>query len=179
MSERPIDHSYLRAIAGAVLERRTAFRFEAHGNSMSPFLWDGDVITVQPLDAVSGQVRAGDIVFCDLGNDRLVVHRVKQVIRSQQDIVFVIQGDAARHPDGKSLSIKYSGKVVQIQRNGKEYRDGISLLQRLAGLLWLWTSPLSQRLYRLAQRAMCKMLARFKWHSRESAVRITHRSHSR
>ncbi len=86
MSERLIDHSYLRAIAGAVLEQRTAFRFEAHGNSMSPFLWDGDVITVQPLDAVSGQVRAGDIVFCDLGNDRLVVHRVKQVIRSQQDI---------------------------------------------------------------------------------------------
>ena len=120
---------------------------------MSPFLWDGDVITVQPLDAVSGQVRAGDIVFCDLGNDRLVVHRVKQVIRSQQDIVFVIQGDAARHPDGKVTTHQVLGKVVQIQRNGKEIETA-SRLQRLGGLLWLWTSPLSQRLYRLAQRAM-------------------------
>ena len=59
----------------AVLERGAPFRFRARGFSMSPFIRNGDVITVSPLSAASPRI--GDVAaFIHPRTRRLVVHRI-------------------------------------------------------------------------------------------------------
>ena len=44
----------------AVLDKRVPFRFTARGFSMSPFIKDGDVVTVSPC--APGAIHYGDVI---------------------------------------------------------------------------------------------------------------------
>jgi|WetSurMetagenome_2_1015567.scaffolds.fasta_scaffold63135_3 hypothetical protein len=122
---------------------------------MSPFIKDGDVITVAPLrpprgnpNALTGSPRrAGEanacgigqvVAFVSPGSNRLVVHRIIGRHESRS----IIQGDSlsgfvadAVHPDD------ILGRVVRVERSKKRVRLGlgperyaIAILSR-AGLL--------------------------------------------
>ena len=125
-------------------------RFRAHGGSMYPFVRDGDVVEVKPVQAWA--VGLGDVVLCGYGDDRLVVHRVIDVSKDNGRVALVIKGDSARQADKPVCLDQVLGQVIAIERGGRKLPlDGG--LRRLANRLWARLSPFSPQLYRLPRRA--------------------------
>ena len=132
----------------AVLDKGKPFRFEATGGSMSPFVRDGDVITVSPLSDTSP--RLGDVVaFIRPESGKLAVHRVV----GKWDGSYLIRGDSA--PDSADLIPRANvlGRVTRVERDGKRVYLGlgperylIAFLTR-RGLLW----PLLLPVWRLVR----------------------------
>ena len=62
----------LRALLCAILAKGASFRFKARGFSMSPFIRDGDVVTVSPHQ--HAKLDPGDIAaFAHSTTDRLII----------------------------------------------------------------------------------------------------------
>ncbi|MGB3905130.1 MAG: signal peptidase I [Anaerolineae bacterium] len=142
-------------LATGILAGGNVLRFRAHGGSMYPFVRDGDVVEVKPVQASA--VGLGDVVLCGYGEDRLVVHRVIRVNRENGRVVLAIKGDSARHPDRPIYPEQVLGQVIAIERGGRKLPlDGG--LRRLTNRLWAWLSPLSPQLYRLPR--MTRYVAR-------------------
>lgn len=134
-----------------VLQKDADFRFRATGFSMSPFIKDGDVITVSPSHPAD--LRTGDIVaFTQAPNDRLVVHRIIWTGAGY----FCIKGDNTKPQDSSVPAYRILGRITGIDRNGKSVRLGlgpertlISFLSRL-GVLCLLFAP-ARILFRLSK----------------------------
>ncbi|MBU0493049.1 MAG: S26 family signal peptidase [Chloroflexi bacterium] len=117
----------------AVLERGKPFRFEAPGFSMSPFVRDGDVITVTSLSGASPG--RGDVVaFLCPDSGKLVVHRVV----GERDGAFLIRGDNAEEGDGLVPRANVLGRVTKVERDGKPVRLGLGSERYLIAFLTRW-----------------------------------------
>ena len=140
----PLSGQALLELMQAVLSRGRAFRFCARGWSMSPFIQDGDVITVSPLP--SNLPRVGEVVaFVRPEDERLVVHRV---LARRNSAVFIQGDNGPGLPDGFIPRDALLGRVTRIERRGKAVwlglgpeRFAIAWLSRLALLI-----PLRDRL---------------------------------
>ena len=110
----------------AVLERGVPFRFRAKGFSMSPFIRDGDVITIHPL---AGRIPgAGEVVaFLHPKTGKVAVHRI--IRRSGDD--FYLKGDNAPDMDGLVPRENVLGFVKHIERRGKRVHLGLGPERRL------------------------------------------------
>jgi len=114
----------------AVLDKGKPFRFRAKGFSMSPFIKDNDVITVFPLTDAS--IRSGDVVaFIRPEMKKLVIHRV--VWRKGE--YFHIKGDNIPHTDELIPETNILGRIVRVERNGKEVFFGLGPERFLIALL--------------------------------------------
>jgi hypothetical protein len=135
----------------AFLAKRAQFRFRALGFSMYPFIQDGDVITLLPLD---GQApKAGMVVaFCHPQSQKLVVHRLLATLADG----CLIRGDSALAVDGVIPLTNILGIVRQVEREGKEVRLGLGPERRL--IAWLSQHNLLQSLIHL-----CLQLLRLAW----------------
>ena len=112
----------LARLAAAVLSKGASFRFQARGSSMSPFIKDGDTVTLSPPR--DGSARLGDLVaFAPSKSHRLVLHRV---VRAGEDYVLT-KGDNS-HPDRDfDPPIRQGdilGRVTHVERDGKKIRLG-------------------------------------------------------
>ncbi|MGC9521782.1 MAG: S24/S26 family peptidase [Anaerolineae bacterium] len=153
MLERRVDHDELRSLTTAVLEEGSRVKFRVRGQSMAPFIQDGDVAIVEPIKNVPSPIRRGDVVLCALDEHRLVVHRVRRILRSGGVTRYAIQGNGVARPDGCVEAEQILGRVTGIER-GTWSRDIDTAWQRLLGLLWIWASPFSQKGYRVLKRVM-------------------------
>jgi len=118
--ELPLSGAAMLELLVAVLDRGVPFRFKAKGFSMSPFVKDGDVITVISLR--NSLPRLGDVVaFRHPVSERLVVHRV---VRVGQDGC-LIRGDAVPEGDGLVPMANIVGRVSRVERNGRPVRLGM------------------------------------------------------
>jgi signal peptidase I len=134
----------------AVLDKGKPFRFRAKGVSMTPFVKDGDVITVSPFSGASP--RMGDVVaFIRTATGKLVVHRM--VGKSGDS--FLIKGDNVDHEGERVPEKNVLGRVVFVERNGQRVRLGLGverfviaflnqrgLLQKVGSRLWRFVRPL-------------------------------------
>ncbi len=142
--ELRLSAASLTALMTAVLAKGKAFRFRAKGWSMSPFIKDGDVITVAPL--LGRAPRAGEIVaFLHPKTGLAAVHRV---VRTSPGL-FLIRGDNVHDADGALASDRILGTVTAVVRDGRTVKGvhgrfspviaflsrigGLALLRRLAG----------------------------------------------
>ncbi len=108
-------------IMEAVLARGAPFRFQASGFSMSPFIRDGDVITIAPRPA---RLRLGDVAaFVNPCKDRLTVHRIVGMRRG----VCLMRGDHALEPDGSVVDTAILGRVMRVEHHGQTMRLGLGL----------------------------------------------------
>jgi hypothetical protein len=136
----------------AVLDKGKPFRFRAKGVSMTPFVKDGDVITVSPFAGASP--RMGDVVaFIRPETEKLLVHRI--VGKSGDS--YLIKGDSVHDEDDHVREVNVLGRVVAVERNGQRVRLGLGI-ERLAiaflhqrGLLWK-VGPPFWRIVRLMYR---------------------------
>jgi SOS-response transcriptional repressor LexA len=141
------DNYPVAGLMRAVLERGKAFRFEARGRSMHPFIQDGDMITVRSLAA--GEPRTGDIVaFVHPATGGVRIHRV---VRSAEG-GYQLKGDNVLGEDGLFSRDAILGRVLRVERGGRVRRLGPRL--RAAGLARLSRSWWFTRLFRRARRAL-------------------------
>ena len=130
-------------LLAAVLEKGARFRFQAKGFSMSPFIKDGDVVTVSPLSECS--LGLGDVVaFINPAIRNLVVHRL---VGKRGNSCF-IKGDNIVETDGSIAKTNILGCVTKVERNGKRVFLGLgperfllSILTR-TGLLFPLLNPM-------------------------------------
>ena len=152
--ELPLSGTALLELMQAVLAKSVPFRFRARGWSMTPFIRDGDIITITPIQ--DKRPVLGDIVaFIRPTENRLVVHRIVNLHGSD----FMIQGDCAPdHPDGVIPAGNLLGKVARIERDGHRVWLGIGpektiiawlsrnrILDPLRQKITLWLKPASFR----------------------------------
>ena len=90
-------------------------RFVARGGSMSPWIRDGDVVTVTPPG--SAPVRAGDVAaYRRSGSDRLIVHRLVR----RENGAWIARGDCLPGPDGPVADSEILGIVARVERRGRK-----------------------------------------------------------
>jgi len=117
-------------ILQAVLDKRVPVRFRAKGSSMTPFIKDGDVITVFPLEG--SQPRLGDIVaFTHPVTRSLAVHRL--IGKKGPDFRF--KGDNVSGIEDIVALNSLLGCVKLVERNGRQVFLGLGPERFLIALL--------------------------------------------
>ena len=103
-----------------VLGRGLPVRFQAKGFSMSPFIRNGDVVTLSPFNGALP--RFGDVVgFAAQEPGRLTLHRVT----GKKGGFYVVRGDSCTEPDGLIPASRIVGVVEKVERCGKRVSGGI------------------------------------------------------
>jgi len=166
-----------------ILERGKSLRFQARGRSMQPFIRDGDVLEVEPVEAAA--VRFADVIFYHVDKAHAVAHRV--IRRSLQDglPVFIARGDAQTGRGEKVSCDQLLGRVSAIERNGKRkvlggarhkaayifYRTVFAFFVGARRLAAHVVSGLQgMRFYRLLARRLMRPDIRYRWQSEEDDV---------
>jgi len=117
VSERLIDSKDFGVLAEELIKNGGSFRFQARGSSMHPFIRDGETVEITAVDP--DRIRLGDIVFCRLAENRLVLHRVVAIQRTAGMRVFLLQGDAHFWNDGFVDASQVIGRAAALLRQGK------------------------------------------------------------
>jgi hypothetical protein len=130
-NELPLSGQVLLEIMRVVLARGVPFRFKARGWSMTPFIRDGDVITVAPFTDRPPGVGAV-VAFIQPETGKLVVHRIV----ARNGAYSCIHGDGnAGESDGLIPPENLLGRVTHIERNGHHVWLGLGLERYLIALL--------------------------------------------
>jgi len=118
-AKRAVSGAGFAVLMAAVLEKGVPFRFTAPGHSMTPFIRDGDVITVAP-----GRIRFGDMVaFVSPHSGKLTVHRVVRISRDG----YLIKGDNTLEPDGTVPRTSLLGRVVGVEHQSRRVGLGLGI----------------------------------------------------
>ncbi len=129
--------SLFDCLVADILGQGSYLRFCARGNSMTPFIRNGDIILVEPKEA--NKLRIGDIVFYHHARGGHVAHRLISKRGNDGSLVLTTRGDNLRHPDAPVFSGQVLGRVIRIEGQGKELRINGRVGQALNRLLlWLW-----------------------------------------
>ena len=114
-----------------VLSRGSRFKFQAKGASMSPFIRDGDTLTIVPREQLKPAV--GRVVAClKPQSQKLIVHR----IIAAMDTSFLIKGDnSATKPDGWVSKEQILGMVGAVERGNREVKLGLGVERWLIATL--------------------------------------------
>jgi signal peptidase I len=118
--ELSLSSRQLQELLRGVLDKGASFRFRATGFSMSPFIKDGDVLTIAP---VQGSVpRLGDVVvFTHPLTNKLIIHRVI----GKKAGFYLTKGDNTPEGDGLISKADIVGRVTKVERNGKAISLGL------------------------------------------------------
>jgi signal peptidase I len=132
-----ISSADLLELMQEVLAKDGLFRFKARGSSMTPFIRDGDVITITRLR--SGKAGLGAIVaFRHPDGGHLVIHRT---IKVASDAVLIKGDNNPQKADGWIPNENILGSVVEIKRDGKRVWLGLGgerlLIAFFSRLKWL------------------------------------------
>jgi signal peptidase len=131
----PLSGEALTELLQAVLAEGNPVRFRARGLSMSPFIKDGDVVTLAPL--AGAMPKTGDIAaFLHPATGKVVVHRIVR----ERSGCYVFKGDNAGEVDAALPLEQILALVTKIERDGREVpcgRRGAAAVARLSrsGLL--------------------------------------------
>lgn len=129
--EIPFSGQALAELMRAVLDRGRPFRFRARGWSMAPFIRDGDVITVAPLEHEIPPIGAV-VAFTRPNAGNLVVHRI--IARHANGVL--MQGDRfSSCADGLVPLDNLLGRVTHIERSGRPIWLGLGPERTL--IAWL------------------------------------------
>jgi hypothetical protein len=115
-----LSSQQLEKLMRGVLGKGASFRFQGKGFSMSPFIKDGDVLTIAPLQGSAPGF--GDVVvFMHPDTGKLIIHRI---IGKKADS-FLTKGDNAPEGDGLISRAAILGRVSKVERDGKKPFLGI------------------------------------------------------
>lgn len=150
-----LPSSELMPVVRAALERGQRVRMTVNGSSMSPFIYNNDIVELEPISA-SPQV--GDIVLAHNAGGCYIVHRV---VRARGES-FYLRGDAQTYCEGPLAPENIFGRVIQSEGQGK-VRGHTSGVWRIVGRIWVYTHPVGFYLfqnYLKLQRIAGKVLRR-------------------
>jgi signal peptidase I len=139
----------LADVSADILGRAASLRFIATGSSMSPFIRDGDLVTVRPVNAVD--LRLGDVVLYKSFGRRAILHRLIRRRKQAGAVVYLIRGDASAGACEEVKAEDILGCVVEVSKRGRIVAIG-SWRWRVAALIWAYTSPITFRTLRLVRK---------------------------
>jgi len=115
--EKRLAAEAFSGLVSDILSRGKKVRFKAAGGSMSPFVKDGDIVSISPLK--SGKPRLGDVVgFINPASSGLALHRlVGETSRG-----YLIRGDNSLEPDGEIDGRRILGRMTSIERDGRKMK---------------------------------------------------------
>jgi signal peptidase I len=113
---------------------------------MYPAIKDGEIIKVEPVE--SSQIKKGDIVLYRIKKG-VIAHRVVHIERRNGGPpFFILRGDAFEICDGIVEPRQVIGRVISVERNGRDYKlNGIH--GKLFHKLRFYASSLRRRLPRI------------------------------
>src|SRR4051812_41731385 len=128
------------AIVAGVVESGLSARFHASGDSMSPTILNGDVITVAPV--VLHEVCTGDILVYRDG-DRVLAHRLVDVTAAISESQFLLRGDANLRRDRPVAAAQIVGRVTAIERDGRivPMRATLAAVRRTSAIMRRYLLP--------------------------------------
>lgn len=162
---RDCSGSALLELGSEILARGDRLRFRARGGSMFPFIRNGEIVEVEPVDI--GQIRVGDIVFYRTWSGRILAHRVIKKRKGEKGVVLMTKGDAVPRPDVLVYPDQVLGRVVVVERSGRNIRFDNGL-HRLVGVLYARVSPFSSWIYLILGRV--KRAMRYLWPNRLNSM---------
>jgi hypothetical protein len=112
----------------AALERGQHLRMTVNGRSMSPFIYDGDIVELEPVSLPKN----GDIVLARFSEERYVIHRIIRIEGER----FFLRGDAQLYFEGPLTFNTIFGKVTTSFHN-KQKRIHTQGKWYFAGLIWV------------------------------------------
>jgi len=153
MHKLNLDHTHFAGLSEEVLGRGNSFTFKAKGSSMQPFIRHGDQLTVEPV--VPSAVEAGDIVFCKLSHNRIIVHRIVGRQKSPDADYLLLRGDGLHQGTQYITNEQVLGRIVQVVREDTIINIDTNTY-RLRVFFWVKTYPLSSFFYFLPGRVLRK-----------------------
>ncbi len=107
---------HFSALTEEILKRGKNLRFQAMGQSMYPFIKNGQIIVIQPMEPSA--LKTGDVVFFrnKKSKSSYIAHRL---IAKQKDGVLITKGDARKDADEPVNPNQVLGKVVTVEKSGR------------------------------------------------------------
>jgi signal peptidase I len=110
--------------------------------SMEPTFKTGSIIAIKPLQNTN-QLKKGDIITFHLDEDNLATHRIIEVIKTDNQVMYKTKGDNNKNPDqdtvvSQNVVAKYTGFTLPYLGyliNFMKTKNGAALLLILPGLL--------------------------------------------
>ncbi|HQR38133.1 MAG TPA: signal peptidase I [Blastocatellia bacterium] len=99
------------------LSRHHPVLLKVSGTAMRPALHDGDLVTVEPVNAQS--VRTGDIILYQSLRDTALIHRIVRMEHRSSGRFVVTRGDACATLDVPVPIHHVMGRVTLIDRDGE------------------------------------------------------------
>jgi hypothetical protein len=124
------DNLSITELLSTLVDKGLSCKFQAKGHSMSPFIKDGDAITVSPKIGCSP--RFGDVVaFIHPRTEKLFIHRV---VWKRRD-AYIVKGENTLESDGLIKKENILGVVTKVERKGKKVFLGLGPERFLIALL--------------------------------------------
>ncbi len=139
MPDLGLNGAEFRGLAAQLLAGGHGVRFQAAGESMQPFIRNGDILEVASIAGTNA--RLGDVLLVEAGG-RLLAHRVVKTKWKGRQQWISIKGDACSSPDGWFSAGCILGRVTAVERAGQR-SDLMARGQRVKSWLWAACTPLA------------------------------------
>lgn len=112
-----ISCRYFTGVSHELLAHGYSVRFRAPGNSMMPTIFDGEMITIRPIEP--SDVKRGDIILYRCPGS-IVAHRVVGTEKRDSGALrFILRGDALGAPDEPVEIEQVLGRVESVERGSR------------------------------------------------------------
>jgi len=140
--DKDISNELLLELLNDTLRKGASFRFKAKGNSMIPFIRDGDTLTIR--SSAREKPKTGKVAaFIVKDTQKLVVHRIVRIQKGK----YCLKGDNSYlSNDGWVNQEDILGCVSKVERKGRTKLFGLGPERRL--IAYLSKQGLLIRLYR-------------------------------
>lgn len=142
MSRLLDTQEFLDTVCQMLAEGRTNVPVPVTGNSMVPFLHNGDMVFLSTPDS---PLKKGDILLYQRSSGRYILHRLYKICR---DGSLVMVGDAQQSLELLPSQDQVRARVVSAVHKGKPCPPN-SLRWWLYRHVWLWLRPFRHILMRL------------------------------
>lgn len=147
MEKVRLEHPEFTQLSSEILEEGNRLRFTAHGSSMAPFIHDGDILTVEPVD--HPKLRVGKIVFYRTEGDSVIAHRIIGIRREDEKANLRVRGDSSPGSEDAIVVDQILGQIEVVERGDKQIRISEGAWGFL-GSVWVYLFPLPYITYRIA-----------------------------
>jgi signal peptidase I len=138
-----INRDDFLSISQETLERKGLFRFQAHGESMRPFILHNDILVIKSVNGV--RLHRGDIILHRQPSGQVIAHRIVLIKRNDVKVTtYVTKGDSLDYFDSPVGRKRIIGKVIALEREGN-LKNLESTGNKAISRIWALISPTTSK----------------------------------
>ena len=135
MEKVQIPNSQFFALAKQLLQEGKKIEITVKGNSMRPFLSDGETVVVAPVGADS-PLKICDVILAETSTGQVMMHRIREISPAG----ILMKGDGNLSQTELVRPADVMGRVVSVHRKGKPmslYTPFLLFLARIWHPYWV------------------------------------------